>query len=526
MSKSEFLNHAPCSECGSKDNVAVYSDGHGHCFGCGAYFHNYQNEEKPLTKVNTNLIKGENKPLVKRKINQETVNKFNYQIGKHKGKTVQIANYYDNHRNLVAQKLRYHDKTFQWIGDSKKATLFGQNLWRDGGKLICVVEGEVDAMSLSQIQNNRWAVVSVKTGSAGAKRDLQQQIEWLEKFETIVLMFDNDEPGNTAALECAKLFSPGKVKISQLPLKDANEMLVNGRVQELIDCMWGGKSYRPDGIIAGTDIFETLIKEDNRKCIPYPFECLNTKTLGMRRGELVTITSGTGQGKSQLCRHIAHQLISKGECVGYLALEESVKRTALGVMSIDLKKPLHLTKEGISKDDFRNSFNRTVGSGSMYLFDHFGSTESENLLSKIRYLVKGLGVRWVILDHLSIIISGLETHDERRLIDMTMTRLRSLVEATDIGLILVSHLRRPDGNRGYEDGLQTSLNSLRGSHAISQLSDQVISLERNQNDEENKNYTAVRVLKNRHTGNTGKCGTLYFDEDTSCFVETKGTNDF
>ena len=107
-----------------------------------------------------------------------------------------------------------------------------------------------------------------------------------------------------------------------------------------------------------------------------------------------------------------------------------------------------------------------------------------------------------------------------------MTRLRSLVEETNIGLILVSHLRRPDGNKGYEDGLQTSLNSLRGSHAISQLSDQVISLERNQNDEENRNYTTVRVLKNRHTGNTGKCGTLYFDEDTSCLVDTKGTNDF
>ena len=162
----------------------------------------------------------------------------------------------------------------------------------------------------------------------------------------------------------------------------------------------------------------------------------------------------------------------------------------------------------------------------MYLFDHFGSTESENLLSKIRYLAKGLGVRWIILDHLSIVISGLETYDERKLIDMTMTRLRSLVEETNIGLILVSHLRRPDGNKGYEDGLQTSLNSLRGSHAISQLSDQVISLERNQNDEENRNYTTVRVLKNSHTGNTGKCGTLYFDEDTSCLVETKGTNDF
>ena len=115
------------------------------------------------------------------------------------------------------------------------------------------------------------------------------------------------------------------------------------------------------------------------------------------------------------------------------------------------------------------------------------SSESENLLSKIRYLVKGLGVRWVLLDHLSIVISGLDTYDERRLIDVTMTKLRSLVEATGIGLILVSHLRRPiQGNKGYEDGLQTSLNSLRGSHSISQLSDCVIGLERNQNEEDEK----------------------------------------
>jgi len=167
-----------------------------------------------------------------------------------------------------------------------------------------------------------------------------------------------------------------------------------------------------------------------------------------------------------------------------------------------------------------------VGSGLLYLYDSFGSTESENLLSKIRYLAKGLGVRWVILDHLSIVVSGLETYDERKLIDVTMTKLRCLVEETGIGLILVSHLRRPEGNKGYEDGMQTSLNSLRGSTAIAGLADCVIGLERDQNDEENKKYTTVRVLKNRHTGDTGKCGTLFFNEDTSCLEEAKERNDF
>ena len=517
METSEFSYHAPCFECGSKDNVGVFSDGHGHCFGCGHYYHTY--EQKEETKLETELIQGELKPLNKRHINLETTTKFNYQTGKHNGKTVQIANYYDRHNKLVAQKLRYPDKSFQWLGDSKQATLFGQNLWRDKNKKIVILEGEIDSMSMSQVQGNKWACVSVKTGSQGAKKDIQQQLEWLEQAEEIILMFDNDEPGKIAAQECSKLFTPGKCKIATLPRKDANEMLVQGESAKLIDSFWSAKSYRPDGIISGTEIFELLSKEDKTETIPYPFECLNTKTLGMRRGELITITSGTGQGKSQLCRQIAHHLLKNKESVGYIALEESVKRSALGIMGIDLQKPLHLSKDGVNKDEFRNSFNATVGSGLLYLFDHFGSHDSMGLLSKIRYLAKGLGVRWIILDHLSIVISGLESFDERKLIDVTMTKLRSLVEETGIGLFVVNHLRRPEGNKGYEDGLQTSLNSLRGSAAISQLSDGVISLEKNQQDDENKNYTTVRVLKNRHTGDTGKCGTLYFDNDTACLME-------
>jgi len=241
MENSEFSYHAPCIQCHSKNNVAVYTDGHGHCFGCGHYYSTYEKQEAVMENTNTNLIEGDCKPLIKRKINTDTVNKFNYQTGKHNGKSVQIANYYDKDNKLVAQKLRYPDKSFQWIGDSKKAVLFGQNLWRNGGKTVCVLEGEIDCMSLSAIQNNKWACVSIKTGSQGAKKDLQQQLEWLEKFESIVLMMDSDAAGKAAAQECSKIFTPGKCKIATLPLKDANEMLVQGKTKELIDCMWGAK---------------------------------------------------------------------------------------------------------------------------------------------------------------------------------------------------------------------------------------------------------------------------------------------
>ena len=91
----------------------------------------------------------------------------------------------------------------------------------------------------------------------------------------------------------------------------------------------------------------------------------------------------------------------------------------------------------------------------------------------------GLDTRIVFLDHLSILMSGLDG-DERRMIDTTMTRLRSLVERTGISLFLVSHLKRGHTDQGHEEGARVSLGQLRGSAAIAQLSDAVIALERDQ----------------------------------------------
>ena len=106
-------------------------------------------------------------------------------------------------------------------------------------------------------------------------------------------------------------------------------MLVSGKQAQLIDAMWQAKTYRPDGIIAGTDLWEVVSTDDNTETVPYPFHGLNQKTLGMRRGELVTITAGSGVGKTQICREIAYHLLHENQTIGYIALEESNKRTAL-----------------------------------------------------------------------------------------------------------------------------------------------------------------------------------------------------
>ena len=244
---------------------------------------------------------------------------------------------------------------------------------------------------------------------------------------------------------------------------------------------------------------------------------MNSKIGGCRLGEIVTVTAGSGLGKSQLTREFAYSLLNEGATIGYVALEESSKRTAQGLMSLHLNKLVHL--EDVPEYELKEAFDATLGTGRVFMYDHFGSVDSSNLLDQIRYLVRGCDCQYIILDHISIAISGLEGGDERRIIDNMMTKLRSLVEEVKCGMIVVSHLRRPSGDRGHEEGLMTSLSQLRGSAAIGQLSDIVIGLERNQQDAETSDTTTIRVLKNRWSGETGVATSLQYSKETGRMTE-------
>jgi twinkle protein len=517
---SHFLHKTACPDCGSSDALAVYSDGHRYCFSCGGHSQTEPPDGAPAPSGSpaSRLVPGEPEALRKRGLTPETCRKWGYTVGVFRDSPCQVANYRDDQGRVVAQKIRLPDKAFTWVGEPKKARLYGQHLWRDGGKMLVITEGEIDALSVSQVQGNKWPVVSLPNGAQAAKRDLAKQIEWLEKFESIVLMFDNDEPGKAAVEECVGLFSPGKAKVASLPLKDANEMLVAGRGAELIDALWGAKVWRPDEIVAGTDLWAAIIQDDSAASVPYPWAGLNKALRGLRKGEITTLAAGSGIGKSTICRELAHHLlVPRGETLGYIALEEAVKRSALGILSIHLSQPLHLVPEKDQKK-LRAAFDATVGTGRYFSYDHFGSLDSENLLQRMRYLVTGCGCGWIVLDHLSIVVSGMEGDDERRLIDNLMTKLRSLVEELKFGLILVSHLKEPPKG-SLEEGAQTSLNLLRGSRSIGQLSDIALGFERNQQDKDQSHLTTVRVLKDRFGGFTGVACTLAYDKQTGRLSE-------
>ncbi|CAB4139303.1 Archaeal primase DnaG/twinkle, TOPRIM domain [uncultured Caudovirales phage] len=524
---STFLRHEPCPECGSSDALARYSDGHAHCFACGHYekAEGDTGANPKRTKRMAGLIEaGTAQALSKRQIDEETCRKFGYTVGTLNDKPVQIAAYRDADGSVVAQKVRFPNKEFTFLGTPKQAQLFGQHLWRDQGKMVIVTEGEIDCLTVSMLQGNKWPVVSVQNGASGAANSIKKAMEWLCGFETVVFMFDMDEPGRKAARECAELLPAGKSKIAELPAKDANECLQKGQGKAVIQAIWDAKTHRPDGILAGEDLDLETVMAAASKGYDLPYPKMTAMLYGLRKRELTLLTAGSGIGKSTLSREIAYHLHqTHGLTIGNVYLEEGVEKTAKGYVAIDQNIPLGMLRanpEVLSKDQWASCHARLI-SQRMFFYNHFGSLDSDNLLAKLRYMAVSLGVDFIMLDHISIVVSGQESSSEgeRKDIDRLMTRLRSLVEETGVGIIAIVHLRQPEGTP-HEEGGRVTLSQLRGSGSLKQLSDNVVAMERDQQDASKGNLSRVRLLKNREFGEVGEADLLAYDRNTGRLLPT------
>ena len=531
--------HQPCPVCDSSDAVGVNEDGSAKCFSCDTFMPNYkescEGKNMEVQKDNTfkqpdNIEVGSFSALTDRKISKDTAQKYGVKVVHDlQGNVIKHMYPFYNGYEISATKTRsVNDKIFFWHGTKAETGLFGQQLFK-GGKYITITEGECDAMAAYELLGSKWAVVSIKSGASGAVRDIKENLEFFDNFENVIVAFDNDKAGKEASQKVARLFKPSKAKILSLPngWKDPNDMLRNNKHKEFVEAWWASKVYTPSGVINVSEQRDKFHNRERKTSIPYPWEGLNEKLYGLRQGELVTLTGGTGLGKSSVTRELEHHLIKNTtDNVGVIALEEDWRRTIDGILSIEANARLYIDqeREKFSREELDKFFDVLYDGDNknrVWVHSHFGTNDIDDIFSKLRYMIIGCECKWVVVDHLHMLVSAVHEGDERRAIDSIMTKLRSLVEETGAGIVLVSHLRRVDGNKGHENGIEVSLSHLRGSNSIGQLSDCVIALERNQqsDDIDEARTTRMRVLKSRYTGDVGLASHLLYDKDTGRLSE-------
>ena len=460
-----------------------------------------------------------------RGISEQTMRLYGYTVGNMGKKKCHIAPYRNKAGDTVAQHIRLKGKEFPWIGKKKELQLFGQHLARKGASKIIITEGELDAMSVAEIllgSKGRFTAMSVGGGAKGAKKDIAENLPFLETANEVILMFDNDDVGREAAEECARMFSSGKCKIATLPLKDANDMLRAHRGPEVVDAIFSAKEWRPEGVVKLADIREDVIAEPELG-LPWWHSGLNDAVYGRRYGELDALGAGTGVGKTDfLTQQVAYDLQELHQKVGVFFYEQQPRETGRRLAGKVAGKRFHLPSTEDSPwepSELAEALDELDTSGGLYLYDHFGSADYDLTEETIRYMRHAHDVRIFYIDHLTALAA--QEDDERKALETIMAKLGGLVKELDIWVCLVSHLATPEG-KAHEEGGRVMIRHFKGSRSIGYWCHHMFGMERDQQaeDEEDRSLTTLRVLKDRVIGTSvGSTFRMGYDHEAGRLLE-------
>lgn len=549
--ESKVVSRKRCPKCAAQgndtsgNNLAVYDDGHSYCYACEYYIRGNKMEvpivEDTPTYTSEKFRTGEIQALPHRRINEKTVRQYGYQTT---STGAEVESFYRADGTLQAQHIRYDGKKFAWIGDTSSLQFYGQQLFPSGGKRILITEGAIDCLTMAQLFDNKYPVVSIPNGVNSAVKCIKDNYEYISSFETIVLCFDMDDPGQKAARDVAEVLPPGKVKIMSLPRKDPNEMLVHAESAQLLQAYWNAKTFSPDSIL---HVSQIVCENENSsvQVYEYPWDSLTTFMIGQDSGRLNLWTSATGHGKSTIIRELVVDHLNHGRAVGAVFLEESPEQTVDDLISLSIGKPVRKIMSQRQLNELRKSNNKTtvdmvednlteeeyakakaeISSKPLYLYDHIGNANISNIINRLEYMAVGLDCKVIFLDHITLLgnmllSSGTDYgNDERLVLDSVMKKLRELVERTGVTLHVIAHIKKTDKN--VDEGDRINLNDLRGSGSLAQISDNVFALERNAQhpDPATANTTNIRVLKNRKGGRRGIATALFYNDQTAKLMD-------
>jgi hypothetical protein len=447
--------------------------------------------------------------------------------------------YTDEDGAVTGYKKRVLPKQFSALGKNKG--LFGKDKVH-GENFILVVEGEHDALACREMMRvlkpdtRPYNVVSIPNGAneeGTLDATTKKELEWLAKFKKVVLVLDTDGPGKATARAIAEyLSSSTDVRTASLPMKDSAALWEAGREKDWASAINSAKAYEDDCITSGDNDWDELEKPlvAGTRYSFLPRTC--DKMHGFRRGEMTAWIAEANVGKSSILRQMMYEdLISHpDEHIGGFFLEEQKKKTKQSVLAYHCGVPLNKYRANPSianpelKRDVRDKLFprlhlyefKTKDNGRVVLDD-------EHILRKITFMVRALGCKRIYFDHLSFVVGAMDTKDERRSIDVFLTKLARSVEELDYCLNIISHIKRGEREQARTDPKQKypywdilGMHDARGSGAIAQLSHNMIAVEKqvlDPNQENTRGNIRTRVLRAREWGFTGLGDVLAFDDE-------------
>jgi KaiC/GvpD/RAD55 family RecA-like ATPase len=452
------------------------------------------------------------------------------------------------------KKEKFHWSTVGVVDIENK--LFGQHFTetiQNKNRVLIITEGQWDCLSAYQarkycLDKGQYTslkpfVVSIPMGTLNAKKSVLINKKYITSFNELLIHFDNDtvtdeeakkgiKRGLEATQDVLSVLSGESIRLKTFThderFKDASDYLQagvkNGKLNESMEYLdskyWKANDAEAEKIVKLSDFdLDQLLKPLNKGISLVDFPKLDEMLFGLRPKECTVLTAGSGVGKSTIASKIGETAKKQGKRIGNIYLEESADKTMQRYLASELgvgfkefrRNPLDC---GYTRGEIEEVFRKLVKKDDVIMLDHFGSMPISELMSKIKYMHVVENCDLIIVDHLSMVISGSDVKDERKELDMVMTQIASFCESHDVHVILIVHINRKNGEGQTvpkdKDGnekpywIRINLTSLRGSAGIEQLASNVIAIESEQLPDRKRGRVRFAVLKNREGGELGE----------------------
>ena len=439
--------------------------------------------------------------LKSRKLSEDIIKKF--KIG-YKDEAIMFP--YFKNGELVQVKYRTIAEKKFWKEKNCEPTLFNRDKCTGEGLIIC--EGEIDCMSLAQYD---IPAVSMPSGASDLTW-IENEWDYLDKFQKIYLFMDGDAAGQKAVEEMVKRLGAWRCYSVALPHKDVNECLMNGIEEKVIlEAIKNAREFDPPTLLSVKDFEEDLhfLFEHPEKLygISTPWEALNNILKGWRESELTIWSGRNSSGKSTMINEVIINLIRKHKTV-IASLEMSPGRYLRWMIMNVCNKRTPDRKEITSAIDWMTK--------NLFVVNVNGEIAPDELVNIFDFAARKYGVKHFFIDSLmKIALHGTdELKEQKRFCNSLIDKIQKPHSAH---VHLVAHPRK-----GFKDSDTPDKVDVSGTGDITNLADNVLMAWRPT--EELKEKTpgiadnVLFVKKNREWGIEGSIK-FSFNPDTKKFVE-------
>lgn len=540
-------------ECGTTKGFNIYlnDDGSysGFCFRCGHHDSSpYRDKPEGFVRPTTSITKSPEevkaeieaiqrsmptRKLADRKLREDTLRHFEVKVSvsESDGESITAHYYpYTKHNELVAYKQRLVEgKKFWGIGSLKDVEPFG---WKQaleaGNKRLYITEGEIDAMTVYQVLKDNqkeeykdydFSVISLAQGASGADKELAKLATQIQRtFKEIVLVFDNDKPGQEAVKKTLNVL-PGAMSAELAPHKDPNEMHQKGHSKALFSAlMWKSQAPKNTRLVRAEDLFEDA-KKAPEMGYSWPWKGVTEKTRGIRTGETIYIGAAQKMGKSEVVNTLAAHCVTEHGWKVLLAKPEeanvkSVKLVAgkiAGKIFHDPNVPFDMKAYDEATEKMR---------GKVVLLNLYQHVGWETLKVDMRAAAAD-GCKAIFIDPITNLTNGVNAADANTKLQEIAQELSAMALDLDVVIFIFCHLRNPDSGLPHERGGEVLSSQFAGSRAMARSCNLMLGIEGNRDpslSKEERNIRTLVLLEDREFGESGKFP-MYWDDKTSLFNE-------